>query len=252
MKLSVLTVCRNARATIGHALTSFLTQDHADKELVIVDGASRDGTLEVIRSFPADQITLISEPDQGIYDALNKAMARYTGDAVGVLHADDAFHDTGVLTAVARALEGADMVHGSLNFVTDHHDKTLRRHLKMSPRPAGGFRTGWMPAHPTLFVRRHVAEAVGEYDLTMPVAADYDWMLRAIECHDFRLTGIEDVITDMMQGGASTVSIASHIRHNLDALRARRRWLGAGLVDRALFAKPARKLRQFFPGAGVL
>ncbi len=245
MKISVLTVCRNAEDTIGRTLDSFLAQDHADKEILVIDGASTDGTVDVVRRYLGTEVSCVSEPDRGMYDALNKGLSRFSGDAVGVLNADDTFHDETALSQIARLLAAADMVHGNLNFVTDHASKTVKRRWRAEPPPANGFRTGWMPAHPTFYVRRAVAEAVGPFDLTLKTAADYDWMLRAIDVHGFLLATVDSVLVDMQAGGRSTAGLGAHIGHNLEALRARRRWLRSGWVDVALFAKPARKLGQF-------
>ncbi|MER9558732.1 glycosyltransferase family 2 protein [Mesorhizobium sp. M0323] len=244
MKISVLTVCRNSAATISHTIDSFLAQDHGDKELLIIDGNSSDETLAIVRSYPQDQIRLVSEPDSGMYDALNKGLRLYTGDAVGVLNSDDCFHDRTALGRISAGLEQADIVHGDLDFVEDHLSKGVVRRWRAAPRPAKGFRTGWMPAHPTFYVKRKVADAVGAFDLSLKVASDYDWMLRAVELHGFRIAATSHVFVDMMVGGASTRSLASHIGHNLEALRSRRRWLGSGFVDYALIAKPARKIQQ--------
>lgn len=253
MKISVLTVCWNSAATIRHTVDSFFAQDHDAKELVVVDGGSSDETLAIVRSYPQDRIQLISEPDSGMYDALNKGLRLYTGDAVGVLNSDDCFHDQTVLGRISAGLEQADIVHGDLDFVESHLSKRIVRRWRAAPRPAKGFRTGWMPAHPTFYVRREVAERVGEFDLSLATASDYDWMLRAVELYRFRSDVIDHVMIDMLQGGRSTSGLASHIRHNLEALRSRRRWLESGVIDYALVAKPARKIGQFFGvnGAGT-
>ncbi|MER8421485.1 glycosyltransferase family 2 protein [Mesorhizobium sp. M1329] len=245
MRISVLTVCWNSAATIRHTVESFLAQDHGDKELVIIDGNSSDGTMAIVRSYPQDQIRMISEPDTGMYDALNKGLRLYTGDAVGVLNSDDCFHDRTALGRISAGLEQADILHGDLDFVEDHLTKRVVRRWRAEARPAKGFRTGWMPAHPTFYVTRKVADVVGGFDLSLKVASDYDWMLRAVELHGFQTAATGHVLVDMMVGGASTRSIVSHIWHNLEALRSRRRWLGAGPLDYALLAKPARKLGQF-------
>ncbi|TIX74499.1 MAG: glycosyltransferase [Mesorhizobium sp.] len=245
MKISVLTVCYNSEATIQHTLNSFFVQDHADKELLVIDGQSNDATLDIVRSYPPQQVRLISEPDLGMYDALNKGLALCSGDVVGVLNSDDAYHDASVLGRISAALADADIVHGHLDFVENHQNKRLLRRWRAGPTPASGFRSGWMPAHPTFYVRRRVAETVGPFDLTLKVAADYDWMLRAVELHDFRLALVDHVLVDMMHGGKSTSGWLSTIGHNLEALRSRRRWLGAGHVDYALFAKPMRKVGQY-------
>lgn len=244
MKISVLTACRNAAATIGYTLDSFFAQTYPHRELVVVDGASTDATLDIVRSYPQEKIRLVSAPDGGMYDALNKALRLYSGDAFGVLNADDAYHDETALSRVAAALAGADIVHGHLDFVKDHASKTVTRRWRATPRPAGGFRTGWMPAHPTFYVRRAVAERVGSFDLSLTTAADYDWMLRAVELTGCSMALVDHVLVDMMQGGRSTSGLSAHIRHNLEARRSRRRWLQAGPVDFALLAKPVRKIGQ--------
>lgn len=246
MKISVLTVCWNSAVTIRYTIDSFLAQDHGDKELVIIDGNSSDETLAIVRSYPQEEIRLVSEPDSGMYDALNKGLRLYTGDAVGVLNSDDCFHDRAALERISVGLEQADIVHGDLDFVEDHLSKHVVRRWRAAPRPAKGFRAGWMPAHPTFYVKRKVADAVGAFDLSLKVASDYDWMLRAVELHGFRIAATSHVLVDMMVGGASTRSLGAYIGHNLEALRSRRQWLSSGPIDYALVAKPVRKLGQFF------
>lgn len=243
MKISVLTVCYNSAATIRRTLESFCAQDWADKEMVVVDGGSRDGTQAIVGEYLGRGVSMTSESDRGMYDALNKGLRLYSGDAFGVLNSDDAYHDAGVLRAVAGALADADMVHGDLDFFDD--SGRIVRRWRSENRPAAGFRSGWMPAHPTFYVRREVAQAVGEFDLGYPTASDYDWMLRAIDLNQFRLARLDRIMVDMAMGGKSTRGIGAHLQHNLQALRIRRKWLGSGLVDYALFAKPARKLGQF-------
>lgn len=245
MKISVLTVCRNAAATIRHTLDSFFAQEHEDKELVVVDGASSDETLSIVHSYPQERMVVVSESDRGMYHALNKALRLYSGDAVGVLNSDDAYHDPTILTRIAERLDGADVVHGHLDFVRNHEEKAIVRRWRATPRPAKGFRSGWMPAHPTFYVRREVAESVGIFDLSLPTASDYDWMLRAIELHDFRSAVIDYVLIDMMLGGKSSSGWRSQFVHNLEALKSRQRWLGSGTLDFALIAKPMRKVGQF-------
>lgn len=250
MKISVVTVSFNAAATIARTVESVLAQDHGDTEILVVDGASGDATAAIVSRYAADGVRLVSEPDRGMYDALNKARALYTGDAFGALNADDTFHDRTSLRRIAAALEGADIVHGDLDFVADQRSKRVVRRWRAGPRPAAGFRSGWMPAHPTFYARRAVMDAVGPFDLSLATAADYDFMLRAIELFPFRLARAEGVLVDMAVGGRSTASLRAHVRHNLEALAARRRWLGAPPVDRALLVKPLRKLGQLLPGRG--
>jgi glycosyltransferase involved in cell wall biosynthesis len=245
VKISVITVCLNSAATIGRTLESFFRQDHADKELVVVDGASRDDTLKIVRSFPSDGVRVISEPDRGMYDAANKGLAVFTGDGVGLLNADDRFADEMTLTSIADGLREADIVFGNLDIVVDHESDRVVRRWRGTPYRKGGVRRGWMPAHPTFYVRRAVIEAVGAFDGRYQTAADYDFMLRALELHPFRTAFVDRVQVKMRNGGRSTAGPLAHLRHNYEALQSRRRWLGAPLVDYALFAKPASKLSQF-------
>ena len=153
MRLSVVTVCRNAAATIGHALESFFRQDHADKELIVVDGASSDGTATIARSFAAEGVTVISEPDGGLYEAMNKGLKAFSGEAIGFLNADDRFHDTTALSVIAGALESADIAYGDLEVVAARGGQVVRRWRSAPWRP-GAFRRGWMPPHPSSRVHR--------------------------------------------------------------------------------------------------
>ena len=245
MKISVLTVCYNAEDTIRQTLDSFCAQKHVERELFLIDGASSDGTLAIAREYESDSVCVISEPDEGMYDALNKGLKLYQGDAFGVLNADDAYHHRDVLSQVAEGLMHSPIVQGHLNFVSDHQNKKVVRRWQGEARPLTGFKSGWMPAHPTFYVRREVAAIVGAFDNSLDCAADYDWMLRAIDVFGFEVRLLDTVLIDMKMGGKSTQSILAQIKHNLEALSARQRWLDAGLVDYALLAKPLRKIGQF-------
>ena len=244
MKISTITVSFNSQATIGRTIESFLEQTHPDKEMLVIDGASKDGTLDVVRSFASDAIQIISERDRGIYDAMNKGLRNYTGDAVGFLNSDNSYHDNSVLARIAEALQNADAVYGDLVMVKDHMDRQIVRAWHTELFVPGSFRRGWMPPHPTFYIRRELASAVGAFDLRYKIAADYDFMLRTLELHAPRTTHIRHPLVDFKVGGASTEGMWSIITTNLNCLKSRRRHLGAGLIDWALFAKPARKLRQ--------
>jgi glycosyltransferase involved in cell wall biosynthesis len=245
MKISVVTVCRNSARTIRHTLESFFAQTHADKELVVVDGASTDETLSIVASFGGGNVVVISERDRGIYDAMNKGLAAFSGDAVGFLNSDDRFKDGGTLARIAGGLEDADIVFGNLDFVEDHEKAKVIRRWRGAPFRPGAFARGWMPAHPTFYARRAVVDAVGWFDLAFPIAADYDYMLRALELNHFRSKFLDVPLIDMMVGGASTAGIRSYLNGNLQSLRSRQTWLRSGFVDAALVAKPLRKLTQF-------
>lgn len=244
MKISVVTVCFNSAATIGGTLESFFAQEHEEKELVIVDGGSGDDTLKIVHGFSGASVIVISEPDRGIYDAMNKGLKAFTGDAVGFLNSDDRFADRQALGAIAETMAGNHIAFGDLDIVRCHQKRDVVRRWRTGAWRKGAFRQGWMPAHPTFYCRREVVETVGPFDLRYRVAADYDHMLRALELHDFRAAPVGRVLVQMLHGGESTSGLKSHLHHNLEALDSRRRWLGAGPVDYALFAKPLRKVSQ--------
>ncbi len=249
MLISVLTVCHNAQDTIRQTLDSFCAQTYANREMILIDGASTDHTFEIAKTYRNQNIKLISEPDLGMYDALNKGLKLYTGDAVGILNADDTYHHVDVLSEISEGLRKKPVVQGHVNFITNHHSKTIKRRWRGQHRPRNGFKAGWMPAHPTFYVRREVAERVGEFDLSFSIAADYDWMLRAVDVLGFEVDLLNTILIDMKTGGRSTKNVLAHIRHNLEALSVRQKWLNAGVVDYALFAKPLRKVMQFTPFA---
>ena len=158
MKITTVTVCYNVRATIGRTVQSFLAQTHPDKELLVIDGGSTDGTVEAIQSFQSGAIRIISEPDSGIYDAMNKGLALFSGEAVGFLNADDVYHDVLVLTRIAQALESADAVYGDLKMVADQTSKKTVREWQAGAFVPGSFRDGWMPPHPTFYLRRELVD----------------------------------------------------------------------------------------------
>ena len=144
------------------------------------------------------------------------------------------------------------MVHGDLEFVAKHYendaDKHVVRRWKSTEKPESGFQSDWMPAHPTFYVKREVADKTGAFSMDYHTASDYDWMLRAIELNNLTLSKLDHFMVEMLEGGKSTKSINAKIIHNLEALQSRRKWLGAGFIDYALFAKPMRKIGQFLPG----
>jgi hypothetical protein len=170
----------------------------------------------------------------------------FSGDAVGFLNSDDRYHDDQSLSRIAAALGEADIAYGSLNFVADHASGRLVRRWHADPFYKRAFINGWLPPHPTFYIRRKVVDAVGFFDLQYRIAADYDFMIRAMELFDFRIAHINHVLIDMMYGGGSTAGLKAFLTHSFESLRARQRWLDAPVVDRALIAKPLRKLPQYF------
>lgn len=243
MKISVVMASYNSEATIGKAVESFLSQDYHDKELIVIDGASRDRTCEIVRSFGSPQIQLYSSPDKGIYDAMNKGLSHMSGDAFGCLNSDDRFHSAAVLSKMALALEGADLVSARLNFVREHGQQPVRVWQAALYRP-GAFARGLTLPHPATYARRIVLERVGEFSTAYRSAGDYDWLMRALEIECFRHVVIQDVVVDMLIGGESTGGVGAILKNSREMLEIRRRRLGSGVVDTALFLNLLIKLRQ--------
>jgi glycosyltransferase len=244
MKISVITASYNSEATIGFTIESFLEQSHPEKEMLVIDGASRDGTVKIVESFGSSAIRVFSDKDAGVYDAMNKGLRLFEGDVVGFLNSDDTFHDPDALAEIAAGMQKADVVYGDLNMVTDHRTKRIVRVWRSGTFKRYSFQLGWVPPHPTFYMRREVAEKVGEYDLSYVTTADYDYMLRALALNSFRVRYLPRVIADFQMGGISTRGLGVTIRGNLECLRSRREHLNAPPIDPAFFLRFARRLFQ--------
>ena len=244
MKISVVTASYNSEATIGFTIESFLRQEHPEKEMLVIDGASGDGTIRIAESFGSDAIRVLSAKDAGVYDAMNKGLRLFEGDVVGFLNSDDTFHDPTTLGDIAAALQDADIVYGDLNMVTDHRTKRTVRLWRGGRFHRYAFQLGWVPPHPTFYMRRQVAEKVGDYDLSYVTTADYDYMLRALALNNFRVVYLPEIIADFQMGGISTRGLGITIRANLECLRSRREHLHAPPIDPAFFLRFARRIFQ--------
>lgn len=252
MQFSIITVVWNRSATIGHALDSLVGQTHGDYEHVVQDGASTDGTAELLhRRADADgRIKLVSARDHGIYDALNRALARASGDVVGLLHSDDFFAHPRVLERVAERFRtsGAQAVYGNLDYVAAADPARIVRHWRAGPYSPAKLRRGWMPPHPALFLRREVIERWGGYDTSFRIAADYDTVLRYFGQGGLSADWLPEVLVKMRLGGASNRSLAHVWRKSAEDYRALRK-NGVGGVG-ALAWKNLSKLNQFVARSG--
>jgi glycosyltransferase len=244
LRISVIVPVYNDRR-VGRALDSILSQKTtAEMELIVVDGGSSDGTLDVLRAYARRITRLISEPDGGIYDAMNKGVAAATGDIVGILNADDHYADENVLSEVASAFSSSavDACYGDLIY-EDGRGVPVRRWR------SGRFRRwkyylGWMPPHPTFFARRSVYECFGGYDTSLRIAADYELMLKFIMKHRLRLAYVPRVMVRMSTGGSSNRSLRNIIRANVEVFHS---W-GKNGMRLGFFVpllKPASKVLQF-------
>jgi glycosyltransferase involved in cell wall biosynthesis len=220
MKLSIITVCFNSQNTLQRTINSVASQTYLDIEYIIIDGDSRDNTVCLIKENQSLINHWVSEPDEGIYDAMNKGIALATGDVIGFLNSDDVFYNESAAATIMRRFNNLDIdiVHGGLNFI--NNKSKLVRNWEGSPYETGAFTRGWHPAHPTFYVRREVYAKLEPHDTTMPVAADFEIMLRAIEVHKFPSSFIDETLITFSIGGKSTGSIRNILRGNLEILRA--------------------------------
>ena len=208
MKVSIITSCFNRAATIRDAIESVLAQDYNAIEFIVVDGASTDGSLEIIREYEGRISTIISEPDHGMYEAINKGIRVATGDVIGLLHSDDFFYNNGVVSRIVERMKitRADFLYGDGLFVDpDNTDKVVRNWIGGSYR-LWKVRHGWLPLHPTCYIRREVVNRLGLYNESYKIAADSDLLLRYLITGGLTTTYLGEYIVKMRMGGLSTDS----------------------------------------------
>lgn len=249
VKISVVTATWNCAATIADCLHSVAAQSYSEREHVVIDGASRDGTLDLLQGYRNQLAVLVSEPDQGIYDALNKGIGRASGDVVGFLHADDLYAHPDVLAHIAAAFESdPDLcaVYGDLQYVRKNDTSEVVRHWKSTPFTAARLAWGWMPPHPTLYVRREWYARIGGLDTRYRIAADYFSILQLFTQPGFKATYLPEVLVKMRLGGASNRSIKAIVQKSCEDWDALRR-AGVGALGGvgALIWKNLSKIRQF-------
>lgn len=211
-----------------------------------MDGASKDDTMEIVRSFP--HISQVKcEPDHGIYDAMNKGIRMATGDVIGILNSDDFYTHPQVLSRVVAQMEasGADLLYADLQYVDAVQTDRVIRHWKAGAYRHGQFLRGWMPPHPTLFVRRQVYEKFGLFNTKLRFSADYELMLRFLHRHRASVCYLPEVIVRMRTGGLSNASFRNRLRANREDRLA---WQINGLEPRfyTRYMKPLSKLGQYF------
>lgn len=224
MKISLITVCYNSAATIRDAIESVNAQDHPDVEHLIVDGASTDATLSLVQAHKRRPGPVISERDHGIYDAMNKGLALATGEVIGLLNSDDVLAHPGVLSRIAREFESAsiDACYGDLLYLSPDLGRVVRYWRSRSYRPGLALR-GWMPAHPTFYVRSRVYREHGGFDPALRIAADFEICLRFLEVCKVPSRYLPEVLVHMRTGGVSNAGLRNIILSNVEAARALRR-----------------------------
>jgi glycosyltransferase len=246
IKVSIITVVRNRVNVIAHAISSIQDQDYPNIEHVIIDGASTDGTLEIIRQFIGAKTILISEPDSGIYDALNKGIVNSSGDVIGVLHSDDYFSDELVISQVAELFEDpkVDIVYGDLDYVLNADSGRIIRHWVAGEFSQKKLSWGWMPPHPAVFIRRSFMELYGAYDTSYRISGDYDSLLRYFGLGKAKAIYLKRVLVKMGVGGVSNGSLRHLLLKVNEDYRAVKENKVGGI--KTLISKSLRKVHQLF------
>ncbi|MBN7771293.1 glycosyltransferase [Marinobacter daepoensis] len=223
MSVSIITVSFNSEATIRGTLESVRNQNYENIEHVVVDGASKDQTISIVNEYREGLGTVISEPDQGLYDAMNKGVSASTGDIIGILNSDDFFESDDVIAAVVKVFENhpeIDVVFGDVVFVEPKNLEKITRYYRSGHFRPWKLRFGWMPAHPATFVRTSAYKRVGMYRQDMRISADYEMFVRWLLVEKLRYEYLPRVLVRMRSGGVSTSGVKSSIRLNREIVRA--------------------------------
>ena len=246
MKISIITATWKCAGTIADCLASVAGQSYPDREHLVIDGASTDGTLAILEAHRAQLAVLISEPDRGTYDALNKGIARASGEVIGFLNADDLYADPEVLARIATAFAdpAVDAVYGDLVYVSQADTDRVIRYWRAGEYRPSRLHWGWMPPHPTLYLRRALYERHGVFDLHYQIAADYDLMLRVLSRLTGRVVYLPQVLVRMRLGGISNHQLRNILRKSWEDYQALRTNRMGGLG--ALAWKNLSKVPQFF------
>lgn len=216
-KLTILTAAYNSAATIADTLRSVAEQRYPDIEHIVIDGASKDDTLAIVEREGARVTKLVSEPDKGIYDAYNKGIGLANGEIIGFLNSDDFYCHAGVLDAVMAAFAAdpdLDAVHADLVYVDQADTTRVTRHWRSRPCTKASLRRGYIPAHPTVFLRRRVYDKAGLFDIKYRLAADYEFLLRIYHTHRVKSLYVPEIWVRMREGGATGGTFASIKKQN--------------------------------------
>lgn len=243
MKISIITATYNSSQTIRDTLECVSGQDYSDIEHIIIDGLSNDNTLAIVNTYP-HVAKVITEKDGGIYDAMNKGIALASGEIVGILNSDDLYMNENVVSKVMKAFQDdqVDVVYADLQYVKADNVNKVTRSWKSGSFSKKKFYYGWMPPHPTFFVRRKVYETVGVFNISLHSAADYEFMLRVLLKYDHHVQYIPEVLVKMRTGGMSNASF----RHRLRANREDREAWRLNSIRPYFFTIPFKPLRKVF------
>ena len=248
MKVSLITATFNSSNNLKSCLQSVIKQSHEEIEHIIIDGVSNDNTLQIIKNFQEinPKIKFISENDNGIYDALNKGIKMASGDIIGFIHSDDFLKSKDIISGIVSLIsnEKFDGIYGDLQYVDKNNPKKVVRNWKSSEFFQKLLKKGWMPPHPTFFLRKEVYKKHGLFDLKYSISADYDFMLRVLKDSNLKFKYYPRVITVMRTGGISNSGMINIIRKTLEDFRIIKN-NDIGNVS-TLFFKNISKIKQFF------
>jgi len=250
MKVSVITAVLNNRDTLKDSMESVTAQSYGNVEQIIIDGGSTDGSLAIIKEYAHKNVKVVSERDQGVYDALNKGIRLSTGDIIGFLHGDDFYAHDKVLERVVAVFKdrNVDSCYGDLQYVDKSDRNRVIRNWNSADYWPGKFKYGWMPPHPTFFVKRTIYLEYGEFNTDFRIAADYELMLRFLELYRISTYYIPDVLVKMRFGGMSNKSLRNILIKSSEDYKA---WkvndLNGGLwpICFTIFLKNVSKIPQF-------
>jgi glycosyltransferase involved in cell wall biosynthesis len=222
MKISVITVCFNSQTTIERSVQSVVDQQWPEVEHIVIEGGSTDGTLAILERFRPHLAVLVSEPDKGIYDAMNKGLARATGDVICFLNADDQYADANVLAEVAHQMRmhQLDALVADVGFFKAGDPTRMTRRYRSDRFSPQHLSWGWMPAHPGLFLTREVVQRVGQFKTDYRIAGDYEYVVRTFHGHDLHYKHLPSVVVNMQAGGISNSSWRNRLLLNREVVRA--------------------------------
>lgn len=245
MKVSIITSVYNCKDTIRDAIDSVLSQTYKDIEYIIIDGASSDGTIEIIKEYK-DKIDIFSsKPDNGIYDGLNRGISLASGDIIGFLHADDMYDNNDVIKEIVTVFKNnqADAVYGDLVYVYKENINKIIRHWVSGKFSLSKLKNGWMPPHPTFYTKRELYEKFGGFDQSFKIAADYDFMLKVLTSQEYKIMYIPKVLYRMRVGGMSNRSLKNIVKKSKEDLKVIKKHNIGGL--NTLLLKNFSKIPQF-------
>lgn len=226
MKVSIITVSYNSAATIRDTIESVLSQGYKNIEYIIVDGASKDTTMAIVNEYGYKISKVVSEPDKGIYDAMNKGISLATGDVIGILNSDDFYEGSEVISSVVESFSSSpdsQVVFGDIVFVNADDLNTVTRFYGAEHFRAWKLRFGWMPPHPATFVRSEAYKATGLYSTEYKISADYEMFVRLLLVRKFKFSRLDKVLVRMRAGGVSTSGVKSSLHLNKEIVQACRR-----------------------------